>query len=541
MYLEYHDIKEPTSYCTGIILREAREEDSLVKQVFYTMISAYTNNPFNLEINSPSGEGKSYVLTKVGEVFPKEDVMFLSGMTDKALFHRRGKLVIQNDQNGEYDSIDDRIADIETEIEDKQNEMANARDNNKKQGLHRAIKSLEKDKKDLLKDAKKLIDLSHKSIVFLDTPRPELLSALMPLLSHDKYEVEYEFVDTHSGIKTKSNVLRGWPAVIFAQAIDDTHHQRYPEIRRRFIVTNPKMTAKKYEQAIDLIGDKYGLPDFAYQRKIVSDADKEKVREIIRGINDKVLDTCSGVNPGKNNVTIPYGDIIKSVLSKEKGFDMTTANRLFGFIALLAIVNIDKRPKIVLRKNGDPIIQRIPFASFEDLSEVLSLMDYSADGIRPYLLEWYDNVFLETFSAKREPDSKVNSSRRETITENIIALTSEELAKATFEKQNKKYTTKQIVENFVNPLFNLGYIDKTESNIDKRHNIYYPALVANNIGTKNRKSCEMGQSNNFSQTSKLIVKNSTSYPSKEYLTYTIRQVLEYSSEGNDFSFMQLRP
>jgi hypothetical protein len=99
LYLEYSDIKEPISFCTGIMLREAREEDSLVKLVFYTMISAYTNNPFNLEINSPSGEGKSYVLTKVGENFPKEDVMFLSGMTDKALFHRRGKSVIQNDQN----------------------------------------------------------------------------------------------------------------------------------------------------------------------------------------------------------------------------------------------------------------------------------------------------------------------------------------------------------------------------------------------------------------------------------------------------------
>jgi len=62
----------------------------------------------------------------------------------------------------------------------------------------------------------------------------------MSLLSHDEYEVEYEFVDTNNGIKTKSNVLRGTlPAVIFAQAIDFSHNKRYPEIQRRFIVTNP--------------------------------------------------------------------------------------------------------------------------------------------------------------------------------------------------------------------------------------------------------------------------------------------------------------
>ncbi len=58
------------------------------------------------------------------------------------------------------------------------------------------LSKISKDKKDLIKDAKKLIDLSHKVLMFLDIPRPELFNALMPLLSYDKYEVEYEFVDT---------------------------------------------------------------------------------------------------------------------------------------------------------------------------------------------------------------------------------------------------------------------------------------------------------------------------------------------------------
>ena len=105
-------------------------------------------------------------------------------------------------------------------------------------------------KKDLHKDAKKLIDLSNKIIVFLDTPNMELFNAIMPLLSHDNYEVEYEYADTgQNGIKTKGNILRGWPAVIFAQALDYSHYKRYPEIQRRFIITNPKMTVDKYKQA----------------------------------------------------------------------------------------------------------------------------------------------------------------------------------------------------------------------------------------------------------------------------------------------------
>src|SRR5918995_1066414 len=106
MYIEYDDIQNPLQFTIDTILKEAKEESRLVKQISYTMLSAYTNNPINLAINSPSGEGKTYVIQKVGEKFPKEDVMFLAGMTDKALFHRQGVLVIRDEQTGEHESLD---------------------------------------------------------------------------------------------------------------------------------------------------------------------------------------------------------------------------------------------------------------------------------------------------------------------------------------------------------------------------------------------------------------------------------------------------
>jgi hypothetical protein len=48
-------------------------------------------------------------------------------MTDKALFHRQGVLVIK-DENGEYQPIEDKVREIDSEIEDKQSEMATASD-----------------------------------------------------------------------------------------------------------------------------------------------------------------------------------------------------------------------------------------------------------------------------------------------------------------------------------------------------------------------------------------------------------------------------
>jgi len=98
MYIEYDDIQNPVQFTIDTILKEAKEESRLVKQIMCTMLSAYTNNPINLAINSPSGEGKTYVLQKVGELFPKQDAMFLAGMpTQSFVCFYRGQLFVEND------------------------------------------------------------------------------------------------------------------------------------------------------------------------------------------------------------------------------------------------------------------------------------------------------------------------------------------------------------------------------------------------------------------------------------------------------------
>ena len=72
---------------------------------------------------------------------------------------------------------------------------------------------------------------------------------------------------------------------------------------------------------------------------------------------------------------------------------MTVANRFFGFLTLLPIVNSDRRPRLIRREKESFIHQTILFALFEDLRESLDLMQY-ANGVRPYILEWYNEVFL---------------------------------------------------------------------------------------------------------------------------------------------------
>ena len=447
MYIDY-GIKDKIEYCLDIILKEAKKENKLANQLIITMLSAYSTNPINLLINAPSGVGKNYVINKVAELFPENDILPLAGMTDKALFHRPGTLVIKNELTGEYESLEEKIKDIEEQIDDKENEISNAKNRNEKQGLKSIVNELYSEKKDLLKDARKLIDLSNKIIIFLDTPKESLLAGLLPLLSHDKYELEYEFVDTHNGIKTKNNVLRGWPAVIIAQALDYSNSPRYPEYSRRFITTNPTMSTEKFNEAVNLISNKFSVPDWIYQQTIVSDKDKDIAREIVKGLKEQIQDIYKNVKPGKNNVIIPFNESIVGLLPKEKSEDMTRANRLYTYLSFLPVVYFHKRPRITIVKKGDTNIQTIPIATFEDLKNTISLMEYS-DGVRPYILQWYYDVLLKTYQDKDTPDFKIikkkNNSKgeevEETITEDRVAVTSKELIQKHKEKHNETLTT----------------------------------------------------------------------------------------------------
>ena len=138
------------------------------------------------------------------------------------------------------------------------------------------------------------------------------------------------------------------------------------------------------QQLSTLYSDKFGLPDFVYQAKVVSDIEKEKTRVIIKEIKQRIVDACN-LDPGKNNVIIPFSDILTKALPKEKAFDMTFANRFFGYLSLLPIINIGNRPRLYRKIDEYPFHETIPFALFEDLKETMFLMQY-ANGVRPYVL-----------------------------------------------------------------------------------------------------------------------------------------------------------
>jgi hypothetical protein len=84
-------------------------------------------------------------------------------------------------------------------------------------------------------------------------------------------------------------------------------------------------------------------------------------------------------------------------------------------------------------------------------------MEYS-HGVKPYILEWYNEVFLVKFNDSRDNENNDENGG--------IGLTTKELPDATFRIKSSKFSTQQINENYVVPLINAGYIDKMDNKKD---------------------------------------------------------------------------
>ena len=145
----------------------------------------------------------------------------------------------------------------------------------------------------------------------------------------------------------------------------------------------------------------------------------------------------------------------------------------------------------------------------------------NSTGLRPYQIEWYDKIFLPEYRGKTVEDSRLIKGH--VVTEKIIAVTTEQLARRP-RKFNRNITGKKILETYLEPLLNEGYIDRTGSDLDHRAYIYYPLIDAPKIFDYSIR----GQSNNILQGPKIIVRNPTAYPSKQHIISKIEEVYRYS-------------
>lgn len=488
--------KNFVEYVVNTTKKTVKREDTLIKLILYSGLSAYTNDPLNLGIIAPTSEGKSYAVSQTIKLLPRQDVWMLGSMSSKVLIRDKGVLV-DNDNN---QPIKDKIQEIT-------NKIKHEKDDQKKQ-------ELEEDRNALYENSKVLIDLSNKVLVFLEPSHPETWDILKPILSHDAPEIEHPYVykTETRGQEVKHIVTRGWPACIFCSAKDDSSWSMWPEIQSRFLIKSPNMVKQKYLDSNTLIAQKKGLPQLVQAQLIVSEEELQLAQDCVLLIKEELQKTH------KNNVWIPFQSILSQSLPSEKGTDVRITSRIFSLLSLITKIKSFKRLKINM--NDETLAVSSPL----DLEEVLKLT-HNITGIPSYKLEFLTDILIPLFLSKHIPLEKEN------IIEDKIAVYTNELADYYKQIKRKTLTTDAIKKTYLIELKNNGFIDDFQSIVDKRKHGYYPLIDTEQFmkpePIRNRNYTNIREIDNNLQYFNLGLSNNYNKIDKDWLNVEILELLKY--------------
>ena len=123
----------------------------------------------------------------------------------------------------------------------------------------------------------------------------------------------------------------------------------------------------------------------------------------------------------------------------------------------------------------------MPIATFEDLAMAMSLLyDTNNPGLSPELQQWYKEVFMEVYNDKvakqktREKQDKQLEGQEVSITTADLIKKHEELSESGKSKGGyKEENSKQILQKFIYPLINAGYIE--DEKIDRKKSKTIPS------------------------------------------------------------------
>jgi hypothetical protein len=442
--------RDYANFVTETIKKTVKREDVLVRQVLYAGLSAYTFEPLNLAILAPTSEGKTYGVTQVMKLFPKEDVWFIGSMSTKVLVRQKGLLV-----DSSLNPIENKIREL--------NRIINQSDDKEETG------SLKEELESLIQDAKRLIDLKGKILIFLERPQVELWNLLKPILSHDVAEIEFPYVDKtdKEGIMTKKVVVRGWPSCIFCSARDESRWEGWPEIQSRFLVTSPNMSKEKYFESNILIAQRKGLPSLLQEHLIVSKKDiglaKSAIMILKKNIIDKYKSNDADYDRNTNLVWIPYYGILACALQSNKGTDNRVANRIFSLVNIVALARAHLRPRLIFGT------EELVVATLEDLAEVLHITQ-NISGIPTHKIRFFKEIFIPLYKTKSSPNMKDGKQEKR------IAVTTSELCEYYQSTYGRPISVNNMKQTYLNELINNGYIDEDDSDLDKRAKIYFPLI-----------------------------------------------------------------
>jgi hypothetical protein len=430
-------------------------DPDIVKQLPRIYLSAYTDNPINAFLIAPSSEGKTYATVTVAEIFPKEDVIIIGRMSPTALIHANGEL-----QDKDGFSIQDSLDLFDKKIvEVKSNERA----------------EFERQKEDLLREARMCVDLKDKILIFIDNPKSEIYEMLKPIMSHDKKEIVYKTTKGDGSLRVKETVIRNWPVFIFCSAKNEAKNEVWSEIKNRALIISPNTDVKKYAEANKLTGQRFGFP--TWSKSIYENQDEQWSKDQIMILKEKLKKLCdNGINPIIN----VFQEKVSKLFPSNTAETMRHYTRFNSLVHLETLINADNNPLLILEKDGEKI--KSVFTTINDIDNACKILG-DISTIPPDKIRFMDKVFKPLL--------------KETLNSEEDGLTTKQLAEKYTATSGKPITPKQILENFTSHLEDSGILSSDQEHRGEHHYKMASTITLDNLDSLKSNLIESSNANDL--------------------------------------------
>jgi hypothetical protein len=372
--------------------KTVKNDPRYIHNVLMCGFSAYTPDPINCASEAPTSTGKTYGFTEVLRIFPEKDVLFMGGMSPKSLVHRRAI---------PYDSEGNDMTVIFAKLN---NELAHLRSAKGKAKDEAAITAKQRELSELQTKCKWVVNLENTIMVFLEAPSLETFMMLRPLMSHDTYETEYDFVDQKT-LHTHKIYIRGWPLVFYAKAGRGKEDIIWAELKSRSILLSPAMDTEKYRAAIKLIAQRQGLPA-GVAEAVIGIQDEGRIKQMVALIKQRLAKISSAARekigkPNPNCFWIPFYREVGAEFPANVGKHMRDAGRFFSMIKMSAAINVFARP--IIEIDGIEFIVALP-ADYERAKKIFFEETGSEifTGVPSHVLKLFNEVVVPLCTQARK-------------------------------------------------------------------------------------------------------------------------------------------
>ena len=393
-----------------------------------TAISAYTRDPLNSYLRGPSSIGKTYTVMETVKYFPEEDIWNLGGMSPTALVHERGIWI---------DSEGRQIRPEDKPVKPKKSDYKNEKEYEEAKAEYE-VEKIEWNRR--LRGACKLVDISHKILVFLEAPHPDTLNKIKMVLSHDREQVMFKITDKSlkGQLETITTIIRGFPALFVCSVRKENE-----ETISRFFTYTPEMSEEKYKAALELISKRFS-EKWNFNKK---SKERSNLEIYIRAVRRKLLEEGA-------DILIPFN--IVGLFSAPKNMDMRFYRYFLEMAQAFAVLNLFKRIEIEIEG------RKYYLATAEDIALAYiiykKIKETTETGEQQDILDFY-HEYLEVPGEKYTLDQLY------------------ELWKNTTKGKllSKERFRQKVVDVLVD---RLGYLEKYENPDNRNYNLYRPVQIS---------------------------------------------------------------